>query len=52
MTSLILELRVTSYTYFIYLCQGDDIYSTLERIESKHIMQPLFMSQFLLENQK
>ena len=35
MMSLIIEVRVTSYTDFIYLCQrqGDDISRTSERIE-------------------
>ena len=34
MTSLIIEARVASYAD-IYLCKGDDIFRTLERIESK-----------------
>ena len=34
MTALLLEVGVTSYEDFIYLCQGDDIFCTLERIES------------------
>ena len=34
MTSLIIEVRVTSHEDFIYLFQGDDISRTLERIKS------------------
>ena len=34
MTSLIIDVRVTSYTNFIHLYQGHNISRTLERIES------------------
>ena len=34
MTSLTIEASVISYTDSIYLCLGDDIFCTFERIES------------------
>ena len=48
--SLIIEVRVTSYTDFIYLCQrqGDDIYRTLERIERNQPYYTILLQIILL----
>ena len=54
MTSLIIEARVKSYKVFVYLCLGDDIFRTLERIESNQPYQTTLVfvwENFFIENQ-
>ena len=43
---LIIEASVTSYEDSIYLCSGDNIFCTLERIESNLIKEPCFQQSY------